>query len=96
MIDGTVYYIRNISANKIALYDTYANAINVAVTQGRKDITGVSSDDSFHTFDSGNVMPEVNNIYITKHLFATGDGVIYRAGKMGAIGGLVDGTAYFV
>ena len=96
LIDGTVYYVRNISANKIALYDTYANAINVAVTQGRKDITGVSSDDSFHTFDSGNVMPEVNNIYITKHLFATGDGVIYRAGKMGAIGGLVDGTAYFV
>ena len=96
LIDGTVYYIRNISANKVALYDTYANAINVSVTQGRKDITGVSSDDSFHTFDSGNVMPEVNNIYITKHQFTTGEGVIYRAGKMGAIGGLVDGTAYFV
>ena len=96
LIDGTVYYIRSIDANTVALYDTYTNAINVSVTQGRKDITGVSSDDSFHTFDSGNVMPEVNNIYITKHLFATGDGVIYRAGKMGGIGGLVDGTAYFV
>ncbi|BCU98237.1 MAG: hypothetical protein CM15mV21_0060 [Eurybiavirus sp.] len=45
---------------------------------------------------TGNVMPEVNNIYITKHQFTTGEGVIYRAGKMGAIGGLVDGTAYFV
>ena len=96
LIDGTVYYLRSVDANSVALYDTYANAINVAVTQGRKDITGVSSDDSFHTFDSGNVMPEVNNIYINKHQFITGDGVIYRAGKMGGIGGLVDGTAYFV
>ena len=41
-------------------------------------------------------MPEVNNIYINKHQFITGDGVIYRASKMGGIGGLVDGTAYFV
>ena len=41
-------------------------------------------------------MPEDNHIYVTNHQFATGDGVIYRAGKMGAIGGLVDGTAYFV
>ena len=41
-------------------------------------------------------MPEDNHIYVTNHQFTTGDGVIYRAGKMGGIGGLVDGTAYFV
>ena len=41
-------------------------------------------------------MFEDNHIYVTNHQFTTGDGVIYRAGKMGGIGGLVDGTAYFV
>ena len=41
-------------------------------------------------------MPEDSHIYVSNHGFTTGDGVIYRAGKMGAIGGLVDGTAYFV
>ena len=41
-------------------------------------------------------MPEDNHIYVTNHQFATGDGVVYRQGKMGGIGGLVDGTAYFI
>ena len=71
-----------------------------SITQGRKDLTGVreatSPGTSLHILTTGNVMPEDNHIYVTNHQFATGDGVIYRAGKMGAIGGLVDGTAYFV
>ena len=96
LIDTTTYYLRVFDANNIELYDTYANAVNVSETQGRKDITGVSPDDSFHVFESGHVMPELNNIYIDNHQFTTGDGVIYRASKMGAIGGLVEGTAYFV
>ena len=41
-------------------------------------------------------MPEANHIYVSSHQYTTGDGVIYRAGKMGGITGLVDGTAYFV
>ena len=45
---------------------------------------------------TGDVMFEDNHIYVTNHQFATGDGLIYRQGKMGGIGGLVDGTAYFV
>ena len=96
LIDTTVYYVRVIDADTIELYDTHANAINLSVTQGRKDITNVSPDDSFHVFESGNIMPEANNIFIDNHLLSTGEGIIYRAGKMGAIGGLVDGTAYFV
>ena len=41
-------------------------------------------------------MFEDDHIYITNHQFATGDGVVYRQGKMGGIGGLVDGTTYYV
>ena len=53
-------------------------------------------DAKLHELTTGNVMFEDNHIYVTNHQFTTGDGVIYRAGKMGGIGGLVDGTAYFV
>ena len=97
LIDGTRYWVRKVDDNTIELYDLEANAIaNTSITQGIKDLTGVSPDTKFHELTTGNVMPEDNHIYITNHQFTTGDGVIYRAGKMGGIGGLVDGTAYFV
>ena len=96
LIDGTRYWVRKVDANTIELYDTEANAIAAtSVTQGRKDLTGVSPDTKFHELTTGNVMIEDDHIYITNHGFTTGDGVIYRAGKMGGIGGLVDGTTYF-
>ena len=97
LIDGTRYWVRKVDDNTIELYDLEANAIaNTTITQGRKDITGVSPDDKFHQLTTGNVMFEDNHIYVTNHQFTTGDGVVYRQGKMGGIGGLVDGTAYFV
>ena len=97
LIDGTRYWVRKVDDNTIELYDLEVNAIAAtSITQGRKDLTGVSPDAKFHQLTTGNVMPEDNHIYVTNHQFTTGDGVIYRAGKMGGIGGLVDGTAYFV
>ncbi len=97
LIDGTRYWVRKVDDNTIELYDLEANAIAAtSITQGRKDFTGVSPDDKLHELTTGNVMVDDNHIYVTNHQFTTGDGVIYRAGKMGAIGGLVDGTAYFV
>ena len=97
LIDGTRYWVRKVDANTIELYDTEANAIAAtSVTQGRKDLTGVSPDTKFHELTTGNVMIEDDHIYITNHGFTTGDSIIYRAGKMGGIGGLVDGTTYFV
>ena len=41
-------------------------------------------------------MPESNNIFIDTHGFQTGDGVIYRSGKMGDVAGLTSGTTYYV
>ena len=97
LIDTTRYWVRQVDDNTIELYDTEANALaNTTITQGRKDLTGVSADDKFHELTTGDVMPEDNHIYVSNHQYTTGDGVIYRAGKMGGIGGLVDGTAYFV
>ena len=97
LIDGTRYWVRKVDADTIELYDLEINAIAAtSITQGIKDLTGVSPDAKFHELTTGNVMPEDNHIYVTNHGFATGDGVVYRAGKMGAIGGLVDETAYFV
>ena len=97
LIDGTRYWVRVISDSVIELYDLEINAVaNVAITQGRKDLTGVSPDDKLHELTTGNVMIDDNHIYVTNHQYTTGDGVVYRAGKMGGIGGLVDGTAYFV
>ena len=95
LIDGTRYWVRKVDANTIELYDTEVNAIAATtVTQGRKDLTGVSPDTKFHQLTTGNVMFEDNHIYVTNHQYTTGDAVVYRAGKMGGIGGLVDGTAY--
>ena len=97
LIDTTRYWVRKVDDNTIELYDTEANAIaNTTITQGRKDLTGVSADDKFHELTNGDVMFEDDHIYVSNHQYTTGDGVIYRAGKMGGIGGLVDGTAYFV
>ena len=101
LIDGTRYWVRKVDDNTIELYDTEANALaSTSITQGRKDLTGVRETTlelyNTHHLTTGDVMPEDNHIYVTNHQFATGDGVIYRAGKMGGIGGLVDGTAYFV
>ena len=97
LIDGTRYWVRKVDDNTIELYDLEANALAAtSITQGRKDLTGVSPDAKFHELTTGNVMPEDNHIYVTNHQFTTGDGVIYRQGKMGGISGLVDGTAYFV
>ena len=97
LLDGTRYWVRKIDDDKIELYDLEANAIaSSSITQGRKDLTGVSSDDKLHELTTGDVMIEDNHIYVTNHQFTTGDGIIYRAGKMGAIGGLIDGTAYFI
>ena len=93
LIDGTRYWVRKVDDNTIELYDLEANALAAtSITQGRKDLTGVSSDDKLHELTTGNVMLDDNHIYIKKHQFATGDGVVYRQGKMGGIGGLVDGT----
>ena len=97
LLDGTRYWVRKIDDDKIELYDLEANAIaSSSITQGRKDLTGVSSDDKLHELTTGDVMIEDNHIYVTNHQYTTGDGVIYRAGKMGGIGGLTDGTAYYV
>ena len=97
LIDGTRYWVRKVDNDTIELYDLEINAIaNTSVTQGKKDLTGVSPDTKFHQLTTGNVMFEDNHIYVTNHQFITGDGVVYRESKMGGIGGLVDGTAYFV
>lgn len=40
LTDATTYYVRNVGAGLIELYDTYANAINLAATTGRLDIMG--------------------------------------------------------
>ena len=97
LIDTTRYWVRKVDDNTIELYDLEANAIaSTSKTQGRKDLTGVSSDDKFHELTTGNVMFEDDHIYINNHQFITGEGIVYRQGKMGGIGGLVDGTAYFV
>ena len=97
IIDQTVYYVRTIDANNIELYNTYANASAATnITQGRRDLTGEATAGFYHKFTSGAVMPESNNIYIERHQFKTGDGVTYRAGKMGAIGGLTGDVNYFV
>ena len=97
LIDSTAYYARKVDANTIELYDTWANATaTVTVTTGRKDITSESPDDKLHLFTTGKIMPESNNIFIDTHGFITGDGVIYRSGKMGDIAGLTDGTTYYV
>ena len=77
LIDGTRYWVRKVDDNTIELYDTEANAIAaITITQGRKDLTGVSPDTKLHELTTGNVMIEDNHIYVTNHGFATGDGVI--------------------
>lgn len=40
LVDATTYYVRTVGAGLIELYNTYANAINTAVTTGRLNITG--------------------------------------------------------
>lgn len=40
LTDNTTYYVRNVGAGLISLYDTYANAINLAATTGRLNISG--------------------------------------------------------
>ena len=97
LIDQTVYYVRTIDADNIELYDTYTNASAATnVTQGRRDFTGEATAGVYHKLTSGAVMPESNNIYIERHQFKTGDGVTYRAGKMGVVGGLTNDVNYFV
>ena len=97
LIDSTAYYARKVDANTIELYDTWPNATATGTTTtGRKDITAVSPDDKLHLFTTGRIMPESNNIFIDTHGFNTGDGVIYRSGKMGDVAGLTDGTTYYV
>ena len=97
LVDTTIYYVRVVDANTFELYDTYANATAAtSVTQGIRDITGVGTAGKYHRFQYGSVMPESNNIYIKRHEFTTGDGITYRAGKQGGIGGLTTNTNYFV
>ena len=97
LVDTTIYYVRVVDANTFELYDTYANATAAtSVTQGIRDITGVGTAGKYHRFQYGSVMPESNNVYIKRHEFTTGDGITYRAGKQGGIGGLTTNTNYFV
>ena len=91
LIDGIRYWVRKVDDNTIELYDLEANAIaSTSITQGRKDLTNVSPDDKLHELTRGNVMIDDNHFYVNNHQFTTGDGVIYRQGKMGGISGLVD------
>ena len=84
LIDGIRYWVRKVDDNTIELYDLEANAIAAtSITQGRKDLTNVSPDDKLHELTTGNVMVDDNHIYVNNHQFTTGDGVIYRQGKMG-------------
>jgi len=96
LTDNTAYYVRAVDANTIELYDTWTNATTSTATTGRKDITAVSADTKLHKLTTGPIMPESNNLYQPAHQYATGDGIIYRASKMGGIAGLVDGTTYYV
>ena len=96
LIDNSLYYVRFIDANTIALYDTWLNATTTTSTTGRKDITAVSPTTALHLFTTGSIMPEGNHIFINNHQYATGDGVVYRQSKMGGITGLVDGTTYYI
>ena len=92
LINATRYWVRKVDANTIELYDLEINALAAtSITQGIKDLTGVreavfSGTSKVHTLTTGNVMFEDNHIYIKRHQFATGDGVVYRQGKMGGIG----------
>lgn len=40
LVDATTYYVRNVGAGTISLYDTYANAIALSGTTGRLNLTG--------------------------------------------------------
>jgi len=98
LVHNSVYYVRVLTANTFELYDSFANAnfdASSTTKQGLVDITAVGSN-TIHYLTFGKVMPESNNIYILNHQFETGDQVIYRASKMGAIGGFSDGTTYAV
>lgn len=43
MVDGSTYYIRNVGAGLIELYDTYAHAVDLQNTTGIIDITAVGA-----------------------------------------------------
>jgi len=96
LADDTLYYVRAVDSNTIELYDTWLNSTTITATTGIKDITAVSTNTNLHLFTSGQIMPEGNRINIPTHQYATGDGIVYRASKMGGISGLVDGTTYYV
>jgi hypothetical protein len=94
LINNTVYYARVISNNVIELYDSRANAVTTAETEGRLEIgVGVNST-QYLTF--GKVMPESDTIYIERHGFKTGDAVIYRNLAGAVIAPLADATQYYV
>ena len=98
LVNNSVYYVRVLTANTFELYDSFVNAnfdASSTTKQGLVDITSVGSN-TIHYLTFGKVMPESNNIYIRGHQFVTGDQVIYRASKMGAIGGLTNDSAYAV
>ena len=98
LVNGTVYYARVLTANTFELYNTFTNAnfpAGSTTKQGLIDITAIGTN-AVHYLTFGKVMPESNNIYVKQHQFTTGDQVVYRPSKMGAIGGLSVDTTYAV
>ena len=97
LVNNSNHYVRVIDADTIELYDTWTNAVSGSTTgtQGIRDILS-GTQTGTHLLFSSKVQYQTNEIYIERHGLTTGDGVYYRADKMGAIGGLVDNSQYFV
>ena len=95
LVDNTVYYVRVVDDNTIKLFDTAANALNIQVETGIRDLGDAGTGDE-HTLFTSRVFIDDNQIYFPKHGLFTGNGVYYRGSKSGSIGGLNSNGLYFI
>ena len=95
LVKNTTYFVRKIDDNKIALYDTAVNALNIQVTTGVRDLGDPGTGDE-HSLYHSRIFTRDNTIYFPKHGLFTGNGVYYRPSKAGNIGGLVTNSLIYV
>ncbi len=99
------YYVIRIDDNKVALADSFANAIagqvrSLSNTFSNNDYQGLTSDTVALTFNATQTEDLVdlanNKLKLPNHGYQTGARLKYFSGGNTAIGGLNDQTDYFV
>ena len=101
LVDGQTYYVVAGVDGKFTLAESREEALKATPTIVGLSNSGAGGDQHVFsaldlTFGAGAIDVDNNTINLPRHTFRTGESVVFQSTGAGAVGGLTDGSTYYV